>query len=121
MTHLINPMWFYLIGICDDLKLVMMILAVICIVVLGFIAFCYLSEHECDYPKEEKDKVKKIIYKLSIITSIVTLLSILIPTEKTCYKMIIASQVTTENIELVTEQIDKAIDYIEGKKDGRSN
>ena len=41
--------------------------------------------------------------------------AIVIPSQSTCYKMIIASQVTAENLDKVEDTIERIADYVADK------
>ena len=80
--------------------------------------------------KEGKKEGKKMVFsnkKYDIRTrTIVILFSILllvvipfIPSKETCYKMLIASQITDTNIQKAEDIIKKSVDYIFEKKNER--
>jgi multisubunit Na+/H+ antiporter MnhB subunit len=71
-----------------------------------------IGEDKDDDQKETK-KVWKLFRRLIIVGVLFMLLSILLPSKKTCMEMMIASQVTHENVENVKEEVYTIIDYIE--------
>lgn len=117
MQPIINPMWFYLIKICDTIVEVAGILIIILIIV-GGIAIFYINEDVgiSDFFDEEAveamNKIKSIIKKYIIILSVAIGIIVFVPDEDTIYKMIVASQVTPNNIELVGDTVENSIDYI---------
>lgn len=90
MEAIINPMWFYTIGMCDSLINTIIFI----LMVLGFLIFI-------NYLKGEG--VPKILWSMFIVLLI---LVTFIPTSNTVTKMLIASQVTTD-------KVDKSVDAIE--------
>ena len=128
MTYYINPIWFYLMNVSDSLRGwclgVSLIMAVVSIVI-GIYLFAYAmdtnsrtyniltSDDEKEDDQESIKKVWKVLKKSIILGVLLMLLSILLPSEKTCIEMMIASQVTKENVEIVKEEVYTIIDYIE--------
>ena len=95
---IINPIWFYLVGIATTLKIVIAFIAALIIVI------AIVTAMDKGFIKEVK--------RLCIIGSILTILFCLIPSEKTCYQMMVASLVTKDNVEYVTETGKDIVDYI---------
>lgn len=95
---IINPIWFYLVGMAATLKMVIAIIIALVIVI------AIVDTLDKGFTKEVK--------RLYIIGSILTILFCFIPSEKTCYQMMVASLVTKDNIEYVTESGKDIVDYI---------
>lgn len=128
MTYYINPIWFYLMNVSNSLRswcfAVSLIMIGICVVVAIYL-FAYAietntatyntltSDDEKDDDQEQIKKTWKVLKKSIILGALFMLLSILLPSEKTCIEMMIASQVTHENVETVKEEVYTIIDYIE--------
>lgn len=96
MTYIINPWMFYLISLSDTLKWTTGILTIIAII--GVFMFC-----------DQDDKYTKRCFIVGCISLVICLF---LPSKDTCYKMLIASQVTTENIENAKETVKDVADYI---------
>lgn len=96
MTYIINPWMFYLISLSDTLKWTTGILAII-----AFIGAAILH-----------DEGNKHVKKCLIVGCISLVICLFLPSKDTCYKMLIASQVTTENIENAKETVKDVADYI---------
>jgi xanthine/uracil permease len=78
--------------------------------VLGFVVYCF--EYD-DFLEEDKYPSPVTLlrkFKIPLILSVV--LIVFVPTSETVYKMLIASQVTTENIDTAKETIQDVADYI---------
>lgn len=90
MEPIINPMWFYTIGLCDSLINTIIFI----LFVLGFLIFIDCLKGE-GVPKN-----------LWIMFIIFLILVTFIPTSSTLTKMLISSQVTID-------KVDKSVDAIE--------
>mgnify|MGYP002521925336 CR=1 FL=1 len=105
---IVNPWIFYLAGICENLGFVaVLIVFVICIYLMVRMIGYY-----ADGMKHWWDKNFKIA---AIIGLLFLVLAIIIPSQSTCYKMIIASQVTAENLDKVEDTIERIADYVADK------
>jgi len=114
MNYIINPWVFYLLNILENVVSGIVIALFIFGIVLASYAIIWFVELPTSYYDDE-DKypsplaiVKK--WKIPLIICIVVL--VLTPSKETCYKMLIASQVTTENIESAKETVKEVADYI---------
>lgn len=105
MNPIINPLFFYFISVTDVLRLLLLIggfgLAAI-VLFVGFI--CCV-----DYDTED---IIKFLKKPLIIGLIVGTIGIFVPSENTCYKMLAASLITPDNIEVVKDGTQELVDYI---------
>ena len=112
MNYIINPWVFYLLNIIDHIvgwSIAGLIIFGTCYAVYLLIWFIEISgsNYEDKYPSPIA-LIRK--WKIPLILFITAL--ILIPSEETCYKMLIASQVTTEHIADAKETIREVADYI---------
>lgn len=123
MTYYINPIWFYLMDICDCLKVISIVILGISIVALIVEFVNWINDYTDEFGdyifgKDIKQipQCVKLIKKLFISTVIIfiisLLLSITVPTSKTITKMLIASVVTVENVNEAKEDTKELIDYI---------
>ena len=108
MHYIINPWVFYLLYLADSVKIVCALFLIS--FVFGIVAYCFMYDDFLDGDKYPSPGtlLKKI--KIPLILSIV--LIVFVPTSETVYKMMIASQVTTENIDTAKETIQDVADYI---------
>ena len=108
MTPVINPWLFYLVNFLGDLTDVCSIVLIVCGVAMAFLAFNGFIVED-----EEKLKANKKTNKRLLAVSVSMLIVItFIPSKETCYQMMIASQVTDENIQSAEDVIKKSVDYI---------
>jgi hypothetical protein len=98
---IINPMYLYLIEVLHNLD----VLNQAVFVILSIITFMLIVV----YPEGVTNGDDKIIKKYMCICGVVWLLSLIIyvfvPTKDAMYKMLIASYVTTDNIQIVNDAI----------------
>lgn len=107
-SMIINPIYIYLINVCNTLQILCSVIGALS-TILGLI--CGLSTidmYDDDIITEYKKKAKQLL----IPGIILIILAILLPDKETSYTMLIASQVTTTNIEAATSAAKDVIDYI---------
>lgn len=110
-TPIIKPSLIYLINLCDNFKTVLFIV----MLVAGFVVVIGLYEY---LDEEEERQYFNKWFKIPIIALISSLaLNIALPSEKTCYTMLVSSQLTPQNIQSVGNDLKSAVDYIFEKID----
>ena len=124
---IINPWIFYLIDVLSSLKEISAIVAGITL----FGALClvtFIAVYQTIYCYDEDDRLLikqsiKILKKVLIVLCISAGVFTVTPSEETMYKMLVAQNVTYENVDKATEVIKDGVDYIfkklgkEDKKD----
>ena len=120
MTYYINPIWFYLMSISTGMKIFLCALGVIAFIIIVFAIPIWVIEGSVDITDLEENEKKILkLFKNIIIASIISLfICILIPSKETCIEMMIASQVTHENVTATKEEIYEIVDYITDKVKG---
>ena len=110
MTPIINPWLFYLADCLEGLQIVF-ILVVIALAFAILLLTATISDLGCGEKEEMKSarRTRKIVIFFSILLLVVIPL---IPSKETCYKMMVASQVTEENIKSAEDVIKDSVDYI---------
>ena len=83
----------------------------------------WVNDGDVDIADMDDNEKKTIgIFKKIIVAGIISLfIGILIPSKETCIEMMIASQVTHENVSATKEEIYKIIDYITDKVNGEGS
>ena len=112
MQPIINPALFYLIDLLKGLSFFFGIIGGFTLVVVFIVGLLVMCED--GYDTEDKDVMetwKRIKYFL-IVGLACIFMTVIIPSEKTCYKMVAASIVTPNNIEAVGDTATDIIDYI---------
>lgn len=109
MEPVINPLFFYIVDVADALKALLGFGggAVFIITLLVFVIEA--TTDGLDYIETAEWKAYKTIF---IVSGIAIILGILLPSEATCYKMIVASFLTPDNLNLLGEGVTNAVDYI---------
>ena len=117
MMPIINPWIFYFIDVLNNLGGLLFV--IIMSAIISFIYVMISQENEKEANKWAKRNFKKIMIILSVCTS----LYCVVPSEETMYKMLVAQNVTYENVDKAQEEIKETVDYIfkklgkEDKKD----
>ena len=126
MKPIINPWIFYFADVANAMVFVFMFTGIV-FFVYAFYKFMTLEEDEYImkdgfYILKEKDKDAKkkgwhIIKRYVLIGCAFIILSTLTPTEKTIYRMVIASYITEDNLSKGKKEAKELIDYIVEKID----
>ena len=110
MKTIINPWMFYLVDCLDGLKMVCIIAVPVLVIVIAVLS--YIIE-DLGLNKENELKSARRTRKIVILFSIFLLIVIpFIPNKETCYKMMVASQITDNNIQKAEDTIKNSVDYI---------
>lgn len=104
MTPIINPLLFYLIDVISNLKIMCCIFPLA--ILGGFIIWI-----ACDEDASE-EKLNRLFKKWFIVTIVFLAFTLFLPSKKTCYQMMVSSQVTEENIKSAEDVIKDSVDYI---------
>lgn len=103
--YIISPWFFYIISVVDALKLTFILFLVGGAIIWTIYTCIYLAEGAEANPFT-------FLWKYKIFIILLFLLSVFVPSSTTCYKMLIASQITTERVENAKETITSVADYI---------
>lgn len=110
MKPIINPWLFYLVDCLDGLK-TLCILA--CPLIVFVILYITITINDLGRGEEKELKSARRTRKKVIIFSIFLLIVIpFIPSKETCYKMMVSSQITDNNIQKAEDTIKNSVDYI---------
>ena len=112
MNYIINPWVFYLLNILENVVSGIVIALFIFGIVLVSYAIIWYVELSTSYDEDKYPSPLAIVKKWKIPLIICIVILVLTPSKETCYKMLIASQVTTENIESAKETVKEVADYI---------
>ena len=110
MKPIINPWLFYLVDCLDGLKMVCIIAVPVLVIVIGYLT---ITIDDLGRGEEKELKSARRTRKIVILFSILLLIVIpFIPSKETCYKMMVASQITDNNIQKAEDTIKNSVDYI---------
>ncbi len=123
MTYYISPIWFYLIGVSTGLQILLLAIGIILMLTSITVTLIWLADNGVDIVNMTDNEKKFIgIAKKIVITGIISIsIGLLIPSKETCIEMMVASQITHENVSTTKEEIYKIIDYITDKVNGEEN
>lgn len=101
---IINPWLFYLADISSTTRDITLTIGIIIFILFIVITFSFHIDGA-------NGKAKRA-HKYIIIGGVIVFIGLLFPKEETCYKMMVASLVTTENIQTMGETATNVVDYI---------
>lgn len=107
MKPIINPWLFYLVDCLDGLKMLCILAVPLLVFVIGYITFTIDDLGRGDGKELIRTRNIVILFSISILVVIP-----FIPRKETCYKMIVASQITDTNIQKAEDVINNSVDYI---------
>lgn len=111
MKPIINPWLFYIVDVIGNFKSACF--GIILILVIGFGATVLIEVGETSDELElDEVKVIKTLKKIVIVVALLITFDMFLPSKKTCYQMIISSQVTEENVKKAEDVIKDSVDYI---------
>lgn len=123
MTYYINPIWLYLMNISTGLKVFLCVIGGFTLVISIFMLIGWWVDSGIDISDMDDNEKRLVsIFKKVIIASFISLfIGILTPSKETCIEMMIASQVTHENVTATKEEIYEIVDYITDKVKGEES
>lgn len=111
MTPIINPWLFYLVDVIGNFKSACLV--ILLIIVIGFGATVLIEVGgTADELEIDEAKVIKTLKRMVVAGVLLITFDMLLPSKKTCYQMMIASQVTDNNIKKAEDVIKDSVDYI---------
>ena len=120
MNYIINPSWFYWLGVVNSMRSFMIAAFVIAIIVIGVALIIIPVEVKMiqDFPTMCADERKAVIFftkvlKIAIGVCIVAgLFLVFVPSKETLIEMMIAKQATYENATWTVDALKSAVDYV---------
>ena len=115
--YYINPWVFYIIDLVTNIQIACACVAIIGVVVwlAGFLAGPAIIEEITDTKEKEESYFKtfwKWMKKIPFILIISVVVCVITPSEATIYKMMIASKISTDDVDHVIERLDDVVDSI---------
>lgn len=111
MTPIINPWLFYLADVIGNFKSACFVLILLIAISFGAITLIEIGG-TADELELDEVKVIKTLKKMAIVVVLLMTFNMLLPSKKTCYQMMIASQITDNNIQKAEDVIKNSVDYI---------
>lgn len=120
MNYIINPSWFYWLGVVNSMRGFMLAAFIVAIIVIGasLIVIPVNVKLIQDYPSVSDDERKVVRFftkalKVSIGVCIVGgLFLIFVPSKETLIEMMVAKQATYENATWTVDALKSAVDYV---------
>lgn len=120
MNYIINPSWFYWLGVVNSMRSFMIAAFVIAIIVIGVSLIIIPVEVKMiqDFPTMCADERKTVMFftkalKVAIgVCIIVGLFLVFVPSKNTLVEMMIAKQATYENATWTVDALKSAVDYV---------
>lgn len=120
MNYIINPSWFYWLGVVNSMRGFMIAAFVIAIIVIGVALIIIPFEVKMiqDFPTMCADERKVVMFftkalKIAIGVCIVAgLFLVFVPSKETLIEMMIAKQATYENATWTVDALKSAVDYV---------
>ena len=115
--YYINPWVFYIIGLLVHIQIFCICSAIVGAVVwlIGLLVGPAIIDDIAN-TEEKKETYPKVFWKwmkrLPLIFLICTGVAVVIPGEETMYKMMIASKISTDDVDHVIERLDDVVDAI---------
>lgn len=120
MNYIINPSWFYWLGVVNSMRSFMIAAFVIAIIVIGVALIIIPVEVKMiqDFPTMCADERKAVMFftkalKVAIGVCVVSaLFLVFVPSKDTLIEMMIAKQATYENATWTVDAVKSAVDYV---------
>lgn len=120
MNYIINPSWFYWLGVVESLRGFMLAALIVSIAVIGvsLIAIPMNTSMICDFPNMCDNERKLVQFftkalKVAIGVLVITGLALVfVPSKETLIEMMIAKQATYENATWTVDALKSAVDYV---------
>ena len=120
MNYIINPSWFYWLGVVNSMRGFMLDAFIVALIIVGVALIVIPVNVKLiqDYPSISDDERKVVRFftkalKVSIGVCIVAVLFLVfVPSKETLIEMMIAKQATYENATWTVDALKSAVDYI---------
>lgn len=120
MNYIINPSWFYWLGVVNSMRGFMLAAFIVAIVIVGVsltvISWTTSMIHEFPHVTDDERKTRQFFTKALKIAIGVCILAALflvfVPSKDTLIEMMIAKQATYENATWTLDALKSAVDYV---------
>lgn len=123
MTYYINPIWFYLMDVSIGVKVFLCVFGVASLVtsVVALIGLALDQHIDITNLENNERSIIKLFEKIIIASIIAVFIGFFVPSKKACIEMMIASQLSHENVTATKEEIYEIIDYVTDKVNEKDN
>lgn len=120
MNYIINPSWFYWLGVVNSMRGFMLVAFIVAVIIVGvaLIVIPVNVKMIQDYPSISDDERKAVRFftkalKVAIGVCIVAgLFLVFVPSKETLIEMMVAKQATYENATWTVDALKSAVDYV---------
>lgn len=120
MNYIINPSWFYWLGVVNSMRGFMLAAFIVAIIVIGVALIVIPVNVKLiqDYPSVSDDERKTVRFftkalKVAIGVCVASgLFLVFVPSKETLIEMMIAKQATYENATWTVDALKSAVDYV---------
>ena len=120
MNYIINPSWFYWLGVVNSMRCFMLAAFIVAIIVIGVALIVIPVNVKLiqDYPSVSDDERKTVRFftkalKVAIGVCVASVLFLVfVPSKETLIEMMIAKQATYENATWTVDALKSAVDYV---------
>lgn len=120
MNYIINPSWFYWLGVVNSMRGFMLVAFIVAIIIIGvsLIVIPVNVKMIQDYPSicdDERKAVRFFTKALKVAIGVCIVLGlclVFIPSKDTLIEMMIAKQATYENATWTVDTLKSAVDYV---------
>lgn len=120
MNYIINPSWFYWLGVVNSMRGFMLVAFIVAIIIIGvsLIIIPVNVKMIQDYPSICDDERKAVRFftkalKVAIGVGVASgLFLVFVPSKETLIEMMVAKQATYENATWTVDALKSAVDYV---------
>lgn len=120
MNYIINPSWFYWLGVINSMRGFMLVAFIVAVIIVGVALIVIPVNVKLiqDYPSISDDERKAVRFftkalKVAIGVCIVAgLFLVFVPSKETLIEMMVAKQATYENATGTVDALKSAVDYV---------
>ena len=120
MNYIINPSWFYWLGVVNSMRVFMLVAFIVAIIIVGVALIVIPVNVKLiqEYPSISDDERKVVRFftkalKVAIGVCVASgLFLVFVPSKETLIEMMIAKQATYENATWTVDALKSAVDYV---------
>ena len=120
MNYIINPSWFYWLGVVNSMRGFMLVAFIVSIIIIGVALIIIPVNVKLiqDYPSicdDERKAVRFFTKALKVAIGVCIVLGlclVFVPSKDTLIEMMIAKQATYENATWTVDTLKSAVDYV---------
>lgn len=120
MNYIINPSWFYWLGVVNSMRGFMLVVFIVAVIIIGVALIIIPVNVKLiqDYPRICDDERKAVRFftkalKVAIGVCVASgLFLVFVPSKETLIEMMVAKQATYENATWTVDALKSAVDYV---------